>query len=195
MSHRKPQHFQKKLPCCYQIIPSRNQNTIYHPNAEGKWPIRGETTWISCFLLSLRKQGHQGRLSSSWTDCQFTKPRRRSLFHQSKGSEWALTWPHVTTGTRECTRSKYRATKYTLYLEKPDGEYQRYCCTSNSWANEIWQSTPHQEGHSDIKGAAQCSGGTLPRLSCLEAYFMLQKERRASIFVCFCQGKHCSLMF
>lgn len=54
------------------------------------------------------------------------------------------------------------------------GEFHRYCWTSNSWANETWQSTP-QQGHSDTEGAAQCRGDPLPRLSCLKAYFMLQR--------------------
>lgn len=85
--------------------------------------------------------------------------------------------------------------KYTLYLEKAEGEFQRYCWTGNSGANETWQSTPHREGHSDIKGAAQCSGDTLPRLLCLKAYLMLQKESKANTFVCSCQGDHCSLVF
>lgn len=89
--------------------------------AEGKWPIRSKTNWIGCFfcltsLFPLHEQGQQGKLNSSWADCQFTSPQQRSLFHQSKGSEWALTWPHMATGTRECTRSKYRVMKHMLYL-------------------------------------------------------------------------------
>lgn len=50
------------------------------------------------------------------------------------------------------------------------------------WAKETWQSAPQQGGHSDTKGAAQCSSDTLPRLSCFKAYFMLQKVRPADLF-------------
>lgn len=164
------------------------------------WPIRGKPDWISCFFLPYFSLSPS--LTRTARQIKFI-PDRLSVY-QPMTKIFVSSEQRVRVGTDLTPRGHRDKRVYGIKVQSDEvhavlGETRRripeYCCTSNSWANEIWLSTPHQEGHSDIKGAAQCSGDTLPKLSCLKAYFMLQKESKANTFVCFCQGNHCSLVF